>query len=167
MYEVIFVEHNQLTTELINEIIAVKSAAWVYSYEAQLDWINCNLKNSDIHVLLLLDKRPIAYLNLIQIELKLDSKTHEGFGIGNVCAIEKGKGWGKILLSFVNDYIIKQNKVGLLFCKEGLIKFYNESGWKLVSNKNVFLSQVNSKVNTLVFNEPNGFSNLYYIGKSF
>lgn len=167
MYEVLLVEHNQVTTELLKKIITIKSAAWTYSYEAQLDWINRNLKDSDIHVLLLLDKNPVAYLNLIQIELKLDSITHEGFGIGNVCAVEKGKGWGKWLLRAVNEYIINNNKIGLLFCKNELIKFYSEIGWELVSSNNVFFTQVDSKWNTFVFNTPKRYTKLYYIGRSF
>lgn len=167
MYEVLLVEHNQVTTELLKKIITIKSAAWTYSCEAQLDWINRNLKDSDIHVLLLLDKNPVAYLNLIQIEFKLDSITHEGFGIGNVCAIEKGKGWGKWLLNVVNEYIIKNNKIGLLFCKNELIKFYSEIGWELVSSNNVFFTCLDSNTNVFSFNLPINYKQIEYIGKPF
>lgn len=167
MLEVLYIQHDKLTQPLLDEIINVKTAAWSYSYDEHYKWIKSNLKNSDIHVLLYDGNTTLAYINLIEILLDIDLVELNGFGVGNVCAIEKGKGWGKELILQVNMFLIENNKVGLLFCKNELIKFYIENGWIITSSEQIKLSNINSGVNTLVYNVPDNFIQLKYDGIPF
>lgn len=167
MLEVLYIQHDKLTQPLLDEIIKVKTAAWSYSYDEHYKWIKSNLKNSDIHVLLYDGNTALAYINLIEIQLDIDLIELNGFGVGNVCAIEKGKGWGKELILRVNKFLIENNKVGLLFCKNELIKFYIENGWIITSSEQIKLSNINNGVNTLVYNVPDNFIRLKYDGISF
>lgn len=168
MFELTTTPHSEITSEKLDQIIQIKSVAWPYSYEKQVDWINKNLKNADIHVLLIDDQnRHIAYLNLISIEIKLDGKPVSVFGIGNVCVLEKGKGWGKKLILKTNELLKKQQMIGLLFCKEALVKFYTENNWILISPENLLISQ-GQDVNTLLFDSAmHPFVKLEYHGKLF
>jgi hypothetical protein len=167
MFNLEFIPHKEVTQEFLDKIIEVKSTAWPYSYEDQLDWINANLKDTDIHVLLYWNKTIQAYLNLIEIEFTLDGNLINGFGIGNVCAKEKGNGWGKELIKQTNRYLTQNNKVGLLFCKEILVRFYSLNNWRLIEKKKLTLSGHDESVETMIFNWEKGFQQLKYIGKPF
>jgi len=164
MFDVLFIRHDKLTSVLLDEIIKVKTVAWPFNYDEQCDWIKNNLKNSDIHVLLFDGKKVIAYLNLIEIEIKVDSVLYVAYGIGNVCALEKGKEWGKKLLIQVNTYLNENNKVGLLFCKDNLVKFYSENDWVLICNDQLELFNSAAGVHTFVHNTPENFIHLKFDG---
>lgn len=167
MFDVRFIHNDKLSQELLNEIIQVKSIAWPYNYNDQCEWINNNLKSSDIHVLLFDGDRAIAYLNLVNIIIQIDSTALSGFGIGNVCAIEKGKGWGKELIKEVNQYLLENKRVGFLFCKDKLVKFYTECEWRLITNQYFEISDITSQVYTFVYNAPENFNQLKYEGDLF
>lgn len=164
MADVLYIQHSKLSQSLLNEIIKVKTAAWPYSYDEHYKWIKSNLKNSDIHVLLYDGDTALAYINLIAIDINVDLVELNGFGIGNVCALKMGKGWGKELIIEVNKYLIENNKVGLLFCKIKLVKFYMENGWILPFDEQIKLSNISAGVTSLVYNTPDNFIQLKYDG---
>ena len=167
MFDVLYIQHSKLSQSLLDEIIKIKSVAWPYSYNEHSEWIKTNIKNSDIHVLLYDGKTALAYINLIEIEVNIDEIKLHGFGIGNVCAIEKGKGWGKEIILKVNNYLFENNKVGLLFCKMELLKFYIENGWVMTTNEQIYFSNISDTVNTLVYNIPDNFIQIKYNGQPF
>ncbi|MDD3195072.1 MAG: hypothetical protein PHU68_04655 [Paludibacter sp.] len=167
MYDIIIIRHDQLPDYLLNEIIKVKTVAWPFCYDSQKKWIKINLKDTDLHLLLTKDKEILAYLNLIEIEVIIDSNHFDGYGIGNVCAIQKGKGIGTELIKRVNKFIIEERKVGLLFCKPNLHYFYVKSGWTVVSKEQVALSFEYNNIETLIFNFNLPFQQLIYKGQAF
>lgn len=167
MFEIEFVLHKNITSSKLDEIINVKSIAWPYSYESQLDWLSKNLKADDIHVLLYLDNLLVAYLNLIEIEFSLDEVSKNGYGIGNVCAVEKGKGYGTELIMKTNYFLFKNGQIGLLFCKENLIKFYDSNKWKLIERSKVYLPFDNELIYIMTFNLAYEVISLRYYGKVF
>ncbi|MBJ9722867.1 hypothetical protein I5515_13775 [Acinetobacter calcoaceticus] len=150
MYQIKLIAHKEITENELNEVVRIKSAQWHYSYDEQLQWIKKNIKDLDIHVLLSLDGRNVAYLNLIDIDLFVEEIAVKGFGIGNVCAIEKGKGFGFELMKEVNETIIRLNKVGLLFCKEPLLKFYRSLGWKDLASEEYKIN--GDKLEVMIYN---------------
>lgn len=166
MFQSLIIPHAEITLTKLNEIIQIKSIAWPYCYEKQFEWIHDNLKNTDIHVLIYQEETLIAYLNLIDIEFKIDGNLKNGFGIGNVCALKIGKGWGKYLIKCTNTYLKDNNKIGLLFCKSQLVKFYSDNNWRLVRNEKLNCPFKN-EVQSMVYNSPEDFNQLEYIGKPF
>ena len=62
MFELILIPHKEVTSKQLEEIIKIKSKAWPYSFEKQLEWINTNLKETDIHVLLSLNETMLLIL---------------------------------------------------------------------------------------------------------
>jgi hypothetical protein len=167
MFQSVLVTHKEITTIQLNEIIQIKSIAWPYSYEKQLEWIHHNLKNTDIHVLLYQEEILVAYLNLIDIELKIDNILFDALGIGNVCAIEKGKGLGFELLNKTNKFIIEDHSIGLLFCKIDLVSFYTKSSWNLIEKKQLNLVFDTKNIETMIFNYNLPFKKLTFEGKAF
>ena len=152
MFCIKLISHNEITNNELNEVIKIKSSQWKYSYEEHLYWIKKNLHESDIHVLLYLKKKAVAYVNLIDINLVLNGENKKGYGIGNVCAIEKGKGYGLEIMKEVNKIILNSNLIGVLFCKELLLNFYKQTGWKQLESKYFKISRDDIKV--MVLNVP-------------
>lgn len=167
MFDIIIIRHDQLPDDLLNQIIKVKTAAWPFCYDSQKKWIKANLKDIDLHILLLKDKEIVAYLNLIPIEVTIDSTLYIGYGIGNVCALQKGKGYGYELMKNVNEIITKESKLGLLFCKSNLQNFYVKSGWTIVNKEKVALSFEYDNIEILMFNFNLPYQQLIFDGKPF
>ncbi|OTG66886.1 hypothetical protein B9T25_08895 [Acinetobacter sp. ANC 4470] len=150
MFQIRLIKHQDATGQDIKEIVDLKSKQWDFSLDKQLQWIKDNIKNSDFHMLLLLDNKSVAYLNLIDIDLVVNDISKKGLGIGNVCAIEKGKGYGFELMKEANKTISDLNQIGLLFCKEPLLKYYSSLNWKELKRNEYRIKCENSKV--MVFN---------------
>lgn len=167
MFNLKFILHKEIEKNDLDEIIQLKSIAWEYSYEKQLEWINSNLSDLDIHVLLCLNGEVVAYLNLINIELIIDEAPKKSYGIGNVCAKVKNKGFGKELIASVNSFLVKNNRIGLLFCKTTLVNFYIKNNWATIENKKLTLMFDNEKIETMIFNLNIKFKNIKYLGKAF
>ena len=167
MFKLKVIEHANLSEHDVDEIIRIKSIAWIYPYEKQLEWLKINLKDSDLHLLLYEDDMAVAYLNLISIELIIDTITYCALGVGNVCAIEKGKGYGAELMKKTNQYIANENSLGLLFCKISLINFYKKFDWGIVEETKLNLSFRNDNIITMLFNFSFPFEKLIYSAQIF
>ncbi|WP_423128023.1 GNAT family N-acetyltransferase [Gaoshiqia sp. Z1-71] len=167
MFKIKAIPHKELTCEILDEIIWVKSSVWPYPSDEQKKWIKNNIKDDDIHFLLYNASKAVAYLNLIDIEIEVDNQKEKAFGIGNVCAIEKGKGYGKELMKQVNQFIIKSEKTGLLFCKNNLTPFYQKYGWKLINKNLLVLSLDIQNIETMALIKTDNISSLKYKGNAF
>ena len=150
MFDIKLIKHQDLTESDVREVIDLKSKQWDFNFEKQLQWIKDNIKKSDLHMFLLLDNESVAYLNLIDIDLIVDDIPMKGLGVGNVCAIKKGKGFGFELMKEANKVITQSDKIGLLFCKEPLLKYYSFLNWTELSQAEYKINCGNSKV--MIFN---------------
>lgn len=167
MFRVAFISHGEVSDKQLAEIIELKSKAWDYSFDRQLKWINSNLKKTDIHVILSLNKNKIAYLNLIEIKIKIDGKLMDGYGIGNVCTRERGNGWGQKIMTYTNQYLSQKNRIGLLFCKKLLVNFYSLNNWEQINKSKLELSFNDELIETMKFNCNIDFFKLEYLSKPF
>lgn len=167
MLNITFTLHQDISDNLLDEIISLKSVAWPYPYEEHKKWLNNNLKACDLHVLLSENKKYMAYLNLIDIEVKINKKTHKLLGLGNVCTLIKGKGYGRQLMQQTNQYMKNNKKTGLLFCKKPLDEFYNKTGWSLIDKKKIKLAYDNKIIETMIYNNYIEINTLSYKGKLF
>lgn len=135
MNKLIIIPNAEITKDQLAEVIRIKNVAWNYSSEKHLDWISKNIEENDLHVILSIDGVNQAYLNLVNITFEINEQEHQGLGIGNVCSFEKGKGFGSILMKETSKFLRKNNKFGLLFCKESLVEFYKKMGWKIIEDR--------------------------------
>jgi hypothetical protein len=152
MFKLKVIQHAKVSKFELDEIIRIKSIAWEFPFKMQMEWISINLKGPDLHLLLYENDKAVAYLNLISIELMIDTITFSALGVGNVCAIEKGKGYGTELMKQTNQYISNENSIGLLFCKISLIDFYKKNNWSIIEETKLNLSFHNENINTMLFN---------------
>lgn len=167
MYSLKLIKHSEATSEVINQIIAVKQKAWPYPLESQIKWIENNLMSDDIHVLLKADDEIVAYMNLVKIQIWINDKLYDGYGIGNVCASIKGRGDGNKLVKIVNSYLEDNNKIGLLFCHTPLIYFYSGCSWKLLPSEKCKEPILDESIHAMTFNAPEVINSLIYQGQLF
>lgn len=132
-----------------------------------MKWIGENLSGEDIHVFLVADKEYAAYLNLVKIQACVNDQICEGYGIGNVCAIIKGRGFGNKLVRLTNNYLEEVDKLGLLFCHAPLIKFYLSCNWTLLSSEKCKEPVLADGIHVMTYNSPAIINTLKYQGKLF
>lgn len=170
MYSINYVLNKNITRNLLQEVIAIKTIAWPYPCDSQLDWIKQNLSPIDIHALLYKDKSVVAYLNLIDTRIQINGNLFNAYGIGNVCAVQKHQGYGRILMEKINLFIKDKSRIGLLFCKEPLLKFYGSLGWKCVDHEHFHCTCMrndNINIYNMVYNLNVIDCKLEYIGNLF
>lgn len=127
-----FVRHSDLKSDEIQKIIYIKQQYWQYSFESQMKWINDNLFDDDYHLWFELNTGEIiAYLNIVNLEVRVDESNKRFLGIGNVCVDKNvvGTGLGQLLMQTANYHIKNTNEIAVLLCKEHLLKFYENVGW--------------------------------------
>lgn len=164
------IPHQNITSEELSEIIQIKTTAWDYDYDSQVKWIKENLKATDLHVFLVDKQEKLAYLNLQAIEININGKITPCLGIGNVVSKRKGEGLGRILMDKVKGFLLKENTLGLLFCKSSLVGFYERSSWKVISKEKLNIPKldlVDATIYTMIFNHNNKVKELIYTNNLF
>ena len=146
------IKHNSILFKDVLRAIAVKSAAWPYPLESQVKWIIDNMTSEDMHVFLTDEGKDIAYMTLSPVKGVLNGKETSFNGIGCVCAVVKGMGYGKRLMQEVNSYLENNNFKGLLFCKEGVVEFYQKNRWQLIPRNCIHSENLHEGVLTMVYN---------------
>jgi GNAT superfamily N-acetyltransferase len=71
-------------------------------------------------------------------------------GVLNVIANEKGKGYGKRVVSAIRDYMIKHDKTGIGFCMPKNQEFYKKCGFSIttdITQRFVYLNDGNRITN--------------------
>ena len=163
------IEHKSITNEQLLRIIAVKDISWPYPLNKQLDWIKKNLSNEDIHVIFSEDKKDIGYLCLTRIKLLINGKQTIGYGLGNICVTEKGKGYGRMIMNEINQKLDEEKIVGLLFCQLHNIEFYKKCNWVHIPDSIVSIKNGPDNISyyTFVYNFSKHIYNLEYSGRFF
>lgn len=167
MEELKIIKHRDISTNELLDVCKIKSAFGNYTLESQIEWIKANLCDDDIHFLLYLNNKLIGYLNLIPITLTINYKKFVGYGVGNVCTTEKGKGYGRRLMTKLNQHIILLNIFGLLFCKIDVYEFYQQFGWVSLGKDILNIPFDNRFIETMIFNCGENVEQLSYEGKLF
>jgi hypothetical protein len=161
-----FLLQSQITAIELESIVSLKKLHWDYSIEEHINWIKANIQADDIHVLMVENNELIGYLNLIKTQVIINSKTHPFLGVGNVCTKNKGKGYGKDLLTAINNYLIINSLNGILLCKNDLMGFYSKVNWVLVDDS---IRDQNSykNINFMLFNYEDEITDFKYSGRYF
>jgi len=104
----------------------------------------------------------VAFGAFRKLVLEFRGKDYNILGICNILSIERGKGYGKILIAAMIEYMKKTNKTGLGFCAKKRTVFYKKAG---LSVKKEFIRRV-------VYKNPKGklepetdADGVYYEGK--
>lgn len=165
--ELEIIKHRDILFRDILRAIAMKSVAWPHPLESQVRWIVDNIDDNDEHVFLKEGSQDMAYMNLVKIFFTANDTEYRAFGIGNVCAAEKGKGYGRELMNRVNDYLKRKKSCGLLFCKAALVPFYKRYGWEEVKRDVCKIPLLADGVHVMTFQVLGKIESFNYQGKDF
>ena len=91
--------------------------------------INPQSDNEDwtkIYFLAKNENRLVAFGRLHDVKVIFKNEIYDIFGIATVASIEKGKGYGKMLMTAMQNYIQKKGKTGLGFCNKAITPFYEK-----------------------------------------
>lgn len=143
-YEIVIKKHKEITGDEIASLILLKQQYWKYDYESQLHWLKENLLPEDIHIFVRSKEGLLAYLNLVNVQVEMDSKVWTMIGIGNVCVSKENKhtGMGLILMAQANALIRELKLEGILLCKRELSAFYELSGWEKMNIQEVIINNI-------------------------
>jgi hypothetical protein len=147
----IFKKHFELSKSDLREIISIKKIYWNYNTKEQKKWLADNLYKNDLHVLMKKSSLLVGYMNLVNIDVLINQRPISFIGVGNVCALNQGQGYGTKLISEVQQYLIINDFPGLLFCQQRLISFYQKNNWKLI-NRDFILQNLGENVHVMTFN---------------
>lgn len=163
-----YLKHGDTPANTKEKIAYIKNLSWNYGIESQLKWLENNLVAEDLHIMAYTEGELVAYLNLVNRKIIVNGIEKQVLGIGNVCAGEKGKGYGKLLMQGLGQFLNREGKIGVLFCKEQLVPFYKKHDWQLVEKNKVKTTYPNtSGAEIMIYNLKNNFQEILIIGDIF
>lgn len=165
--EIEIIKHRDLLFKDLLRIIRLKTTAWPYPLGSQVEWIANNISDNDEHVFLRDKNIDVAYLNLVKTSFIANNVEYVAFGIGNVCASVKGKGYGRELMEQVSNYLFNHHYCGLLFCRQMLVPFYQRCGWHLIEPDICLIPSLSEGIFVMSLYAPNDIIEFEYKGKLF
>ncbi len=166
MQQVRIIKHENILPEEILEVCNIKSSFGEYSIKSQKEWMNNHLKKADLHFLLYEKNELIAYLNLFKIKILINNSSIDALGVGNVCSKTSGFGYGMKLMCELRKFILSNNEIGYLFCKNNLVEFYKKYGWNIVK-MDVAIGLQNNSIKSMLMNFKGKLETLDYNGRLF
>lgn len=132
-----------LSLEEKNDIIQLKKQFWQYDYDSQIEWMNQNIKNDDINVMIY-----NCYGELVGYCLIMKRSCHivDSFIVD---AKYRGCGFGRGLMGHVMNII----DTGFLLCETKNILFYEKLGWNLDNTVVVKNKQFSPELHKMTFNK--------------
>lgn len=166
-YITLLVKHSELSPHQIEQICNLKAVRWnYYSLEQHRQWMVENLQPSDYHILLIENAKLFGYTNLVEISATINDEVVFMKGVGNVCTLETGKGYGNVLMQEVNRNLTEHYWIGLLICKQELVKYYDKFGWVVIDKGVCHIDNLDD-VNFMIYNVQTEISSFTYEGRNF
>jgi len=109
-------------------------------------------------------KKVVAFGGLRKVTINYLGRKYRILGICNIISIEKRKGYGKILISAMIDYLKKTGKTGIGFCSKKISKFYGKAGLKIAKDLTQRFVWRNPKTRETKLDEERG-DGIYIEGK--
>lgn len=159
-------KHSDISESEVLEVCSLKAIRWNYSLEEHRKWMKVNIKDEDYHILIKDDNKLIAYANLVNTTALINRKLTNFKGIGNVCTIESGVGYGNILMNAINKGLDENNWSGILLCKDDLIKYYKKFDWTLIKEADMKFKNKNG-INYMIYNYKLDLNNFEFNGENF
>ncbi len=163
--QIVTIKQSGLRDSDYDKIINLKSQYWKYAYESQIKWINDNICDDDIHVLLYDHNHAAAYLTICHLECIMDGRENKAYGIGSVCVDQmlRGRGYGIRLVKKVNEMLIEMDEYAFLLCRPELISFYKKCGWYEIKSNKIMVNNRNYNEIVMSFNcDLNEFKSLLF-----
>lgn len=124
----------RLTNKQLSEVSLMKSIRWIkYSATEHRLWLMEKSNLMDDHLLIYEEDILVAYAQFKTNITIQNIKMHKPFvGVGNVCSIRSGKGYGRLLLKEIKNFIMVNDVNGILFTTFDKTEYYIKGGWQII-----------------------------------
>lgn len=166
------VKHKDLSMAEGLRIAYLKDQYWPYGLESQILWMRDNIGLDDVHLMgeqMDGDEMVLkAYITLTNLKIEIDQQHIDFIGVGGVCVdkIIQHSGMGRLLMNEARKYINRQNKPGILLCKDTLVPFYEKCDWGLLHYQSACVAGNNYEHNIMLLDKDCTCSNII-IDKNF
>lgn len=151
----------KLTTFDKKNIFKLKKKNYNFKLKEQQKWFNINIKKNDMHNLLFFKKKLIGYNCLRSVKCFFFKKKNilynKKFLLFDTLIIDpkfRKKGLSTIILKKSLRLIRLNRKIGVLFCKNGMINYYTKFLWSKFNKKLFFSNYVLKPKKTLMIYNP-------------
>jgi hypothetical protein len=93
---------------------------------------NFSKYHRDIFFIIAINKKVMSFGMLKRVKITYLKKNYEILGIANIISLKKKRGYGKILMTSMIDYLKKKHETALGFTSKPL--FYSKCGLKIKKN---------------------------------
>ncbi|MDQ7020659.1 MAG: hypothetical protein Q9M91_02315 [Candidatus Dojkabacteria bacterium] len=139
MIDIEIKHRNELSEKELNEINEIRIAEFsnLTKYEYGV------LVNEFILWFLLKENDEIKSIGkLITIPLNFDDEYYEILGVQSIASKDKMRGFGKIIMNSILDYLTRTESLAIGFCEKSNSAFYKKSDWNIIeSGESKFIFQ--------------------------
>lgn len=141
-----YIKDKHLNNEDKELIVQLKTQFWNFSKDSQLEWINKNIKENDIHILVYDNNNNNKILIGYGVIMKRNCNI-----IDSIIIDEKYryKGYGGTLIKSVTEYI---QDSGFLLCEKHNINFYEKYGWSTNNDIKIFGKDIKNNLYKMTYN---------------
>ncbi len=75
-----------------------------------------------------------AFGRLHTVPVEFQGNRHTILGVAGIVAIQRGRGYGKILMSRMKEYIDESGQTAIVFCDPKVTAFYEKCGYSILPN---------------------------------
>lgn len=151
-----FIKNSDISEKERDMIIQLKSQFWKYDYSSQVAWLQNCLSAEALHLLLYEKDNLISYMSLQDVYVDFDGGLPKMAAGGGAVITDAGKrrlGYGALLMRTAQNYIMKNDRIGLVFCNDSVLNFYLKTGWSKAICDDIFIADdMRAEENLLLFN---------------
>ncbi|VVB79187.1 Uncharacterised protein [uncultured archaeon] len=129
MIKVEIIKGNKISGKLLNFINMQRKK----DFEENNDFIKKDHKDT-LFFIIKADGEVVSFGLLRNIKINYHKKNYYVKGIGGILSVKKKKGFGKILMKAMTNYLKETNQTGIGFCGSFVTPFYKKSGMKIKNN---------------------------------
>ena len=151
--EIVTKKTTDLKRKELQEIYYLKNQFWNYGIKSQINWFRINVGKLDLHNMIMLKKKLIAYTLIRKKNYSLKNK--KKFLLIDTVVVSRvfhKKGYSNILMNYNNLIIKKLGLNAVLVCKKSLIKFYKNFNWNKTSKSLYNIGNLKKNYIVLKFN---------------
>lgn len=119
-------------SELSEELIQQLNELWIQVYEEEYKKLQEKHEFKDDLFFILYSNQQIASFGRLRpISLQVEGGKWQIQGIADIASVQKGKGFGKLLVNEMKNWLRENGEIGIGFCEPETSLFYQKCGFTI------------------------------------
>ena len=144
---------------ILEKILTLKDSIWNFGIKSQKRWFDKNIKDNDIHNILLINNNIIGYTLLANRHFTkfinkqpINEKSYILFATLILKKKYRNISYASHMMHFNNKYILSQKKPAFLLCHKKKLNFYKFFGWSRLKKKNFSIKDHKHSLEAMTYN---------------